>query len=64
MLQFERAGNFKKNVEKTKDYLEQTDNPDFALIGGEFSPNESQNIDLYPIPCSPVITPPNPMAAL
>mgnify|MGYP001096910621 CR=1 FL=1 len=35
VLQFERASNFKKNVEKVKSYLESANSPDFALIGGE-----------------------------
>jgi hypothetical protein len=50
-LQFERVGNFKKNVEKAKSYLEQANACDFALISGEFSLNESKNID----PCPPLI---------
>lgn len=49
VLQFERTGNFKKNVEKAKDYLRQANACDFALIGGEFSLNESKNIDPYPL---------------
>lgn len=46
-LQFERAGNFKQNVEKAKRFL--TDGaPDFLLLGGEFAVNESVNTDPYP----------------
>lgn len=37
VLQFERAGSFKKNMEKARGYLEKADKPAFALIGGEFS---------------------------
>jgi predicted amidohydrolase len=50
VLQFERAGNFKKNVEKARGYLEQeqVERADFALIGGEFSLNESIRVDPYP----------------
>jgi len=46
-LQFERVGNFKKNIEKAKGYLRQVDDPDFALISEEFSVKESKNIDPY-----------------
>jgi len=48
VLQFERAGNFKKNVEKAKNNLQQATACDFALIGGEFSLNESKKTDPYP----------------
>jgi len=48
VLQFERAGNFKKNVEKAKNHLKQAHACDFALIGGEFFLSESKRIDPYP----------------
>lgn len=47
VLQFERTGKFKKNIEKTTEYLEKANKPDFALIGGEFSLNESVRDDAY-----------------
>ncbi len=48
VVQFERAGAFKKNVEKAQTYLERADHPDFALLGGEFSLNESKKVDPAP----------------
>ena len=47
VLQFERADSYEGNVEKAKRYLEEADSPDFALIGGELSLNESINCDPY-----------------
>jgi len=46
-LQFERSDGYEKNVEKAKHYLEEADDPDFALIGGELSLDESINCDPY-----------------
>lgn len=48
ILQFERAANYKKCVEKAKSFLEEANKPDFALIGGEFSLKESKNTNPYP----------------
>lgn len=48
VIQFARVGDFKKNVEKARSYLEKAGNLDFVLIGGEFSLGESKNTDPYP----------------
>jgi len=48
VLQFTREANYTKTLEKAKSILEQAEPPDFALIGGEFSSNESKNTDPYP----------------
>lgn len=47
VLQFKRAGKFKKNMEKVREFLEEAKKPDFALIGGEFALNESLRDDTY-----------------
>ncbi len=49
VLQFERSGNFKRNIQHVKNILKDIPDLDFALLGGEFSLNESNKIDPYPI---------------
>ena len=48
VLQFTRELNYSNTLEKAKKLLEKAEKPDFALIGGEFSVNESKNTDPYP----------------
>jgi len=47
-LQFTRELNYNKTLEKAKNLLKEAESPDFALIGGEFSVNESINTNPYP----------------
>lgn len=49
VLQFERAGNFKRNIQQIRSILKEIPDLDFTLLGGEFSLNESIKIDPYPI---------------
>ncbi len=48
VLQFTRELNYSKTLEKAKNLLKEAEDTDFALIGGEFSVNESKNTDPYP----------------
>jgi predicted amidohydrolase len=50
VLQFRRAGHFKRNLERAEGYLEVARNPDFVLLGGEFALNEPKQVD----PCPPL----------
>ncbi len=47
-IQFTRESNYNKTLEKAKKILEQSESPDFALIGGEFAIKESKSINPYP----------------
>lgn len=49
VIQFERAGNFRRNIKIIRDILQEIENLDFALLGGEFSLNETNKVDPYPI---------------
>jgi len=49
ILQTKRAGSFKDNVQRAREYLDVAKGPDFVLLGGEFSLNETNRVDPYPL---------------
>jgi len=47
ILQMKRVGSFKDNIQRAREYLDLARSPDFVLLGGEFSLNETNRVDPY-----------------
>jgi predicted amidohydrolase len=49
ILQMKRVGSFKDCVRRVREYLDVVRGPDFVLLGGELSLNETNRVDPYPL---------------